>query len=163
MGMKKRTYKSIVSVIIALLILQVIPVSSGFDNKEAKASTTTLKVLEIVDQTDDPSQLSVIKNGSNYSLDITTVSMKQFVAKREELDGKYDAIAITEGTYSSNGRGYCKGCHDTKAYQNDITNLKADEIIKDFINRKQLVILHRSSIRTGTKLNNKFQQYLSEI
>ena len=29
--------------------------------------------------------------------------MKQFVASREELDGKYDIIAIPEGTYSTVG------------------------------------------------------------
>ncbi|MGM9954460.1 MAG: DUF5057 domain-containing protein, partial [Peribacillus sp.] len=82
------------------------------------------------------------------------MTMKKFVAQREELDGKYDVIAIMEGNYTSDP--VKNKDHDTKAVMNDITNLKVNEIINDFIQKGQPVILHTKSLATGSKLKAKF-------
>ncbi len=130
-----------------------------------------LDVLEII--ANDTSQLVQFPN-ANQEFNITTMRMKEFVATNEELDGKYDVIMISDGDYNpagisgipySGGSDAQKKAHNTTNIQNDITNLKADQIIKSFIDKGQAVILHKGSITkytTNSKLNNKFKSYLTQ-
>lgn len=117
-----------------------------------------LRVLEIVAKTGDSSQLKGMFGQTSY--DYTVMPMKKFVAQREELDGLYDVIAIMDGDYNSlpvSGKN-----HDTKLVMNDITDLKAKEIITDFINKGQPVILSSKGIIKATKLKKNFNSYLSK-
>ena len=93
------------------------------------------------------SKLSTPLKGEDF--EITTITMKQFVASREEMDGKYDIIAIPEGTYSP--AGVQGKDHATTNVLNDITNLKANEIITQFINKGQPVILESKSLQNSTR------------
>lgn len=114
-----------------------------------------LQILEVIDK--GASKLSTSLQNENF--EITTITMKQFVASREEFDGKYDIIAIPEGTYSTTGVQQKE--HNTQDVLNDITNLKANEIINQFINKGQPVILEKNAIQNGdgAKLQTHFGQY----
>ncbi|WCN38542.1 DUF5057 domain-containing protein [Aneurinibacillus uraniidurans] len=125
--------------------------------------TTKIRVLEITDkknvdsngeETGVPSELGNL--GNKYV--VTTISMKRFVALREELDGKYDVIYIGSGTYSTTG---VQGKdHNTKAVMNDITNLKAKEIREKFIEKGQPVVLHEDIFKdSASKLKANFYTY----
>lgn len=120
-----------------------------------QASGPNLRILEIV--TSGDSQLKNLFGQTKY--DYTVMTMKKFVAQREELDGKYDVIAIMDGEYNS--KPVSGSNHNTTGVMNDITNLKAKEIITDFINKGQPVILSSKGIPKATKLSNNFQRYLS--
>lgn len=91
--------KKIVTIIVVILLLFSLVIQ--ITNDKAKADTTTapkLKVLEIVDT--GSSKLANVLDSNKYS--VTTITMKQFVASRDELDGEYDIIAIPDGrTYST--------------------------------------------------------------
>ncbi|WP_308637910.1 DUF5057 domain-containing protein [Paenibacillus silvisoli] len=105
------------------------------------------KLLEITESGSSDLQ-SVIGTKPNVSID--TISMKRFVALRGELDGKYDAIYIGKGNYNpskvalttSSNR---EASHDTKDLENDITMLKANEIVNNFITKGQLVFIYSDS------------------
>lgn len=121
-------------------------------------ATTSFKgeVLEIVDK------LSNSKLSSNSSYNVKTMTMKDFVAQRSDMDGVYDAIYFGEGTYNpelprlnpdlsnenslntDNTRDIRTNAHNTTDIMNDITKLKANEIIKDYINKGLLVVFHNS-------------------
>ncbi|MFJ7744243.1 DUF5057 domain-containing protein [Peribacillus sp. NPDC097295] len=115
-----------------------------------------LRILEIV--ATGNSQLKGILGENSY--EYTLMTMKKFVAQREELDGKYDVIAIMGGDYNSNPVKSNKD-HNTTTVMNDITNLKANEIINDFIKKGQPVILSSKGIPKATKLKANFEHYLS--
>ncbi|WP_052343500.1 DUF5057 domain-containing protein [Bacillus massiliigorillae] len=164
-----KTYKQRIRIIsllgIAILVCQLFfPYIDKV--KKVEAASSDFEILEIVPTSDSTSQLDGNIKVSGVNFKVTTMPMKKFVAQRDELDGKYDAIAIVKGTYTSNGVNLSQGreaAHKTTSVMNDITNLRADEIIKDFINKGQLVILHQDSIKTGTNLNNKFNAYISNL
>lgn len=129
-----------------------------------------LDVLEIIKEGN--SQLAQYPN-VNQIFNIHTMRMKEFVATNEELDGKYDVIMISSGDYNpagisgipySGGSDNQKKAHNTTNVLNDITNLKADQIINNFINKGQPVILHKESIQaySNSKLYNKFNPYLTQ-
>ncbi|WP_181438850.1 DUF5057 domain-containing protein [Paenibacillus sambharensis] len=129
-----------------------------------------VKILEITDtgSSDIQSSLSPIPY-----IEVETMSMKRFVALRGDLDGKYDAIYIGKGSYnpetvpvttSSNRESW----HDTKHVMNDITMLKANEIIQHYINKGLLVMLYSdAALRSGVlhqspqkgKLYSAFSRY----
>lgn len=117
--------------------------------------TPKLKMLEIIGT--GSSKLSTPLKNENF--EITTITMKKFVASREEFDGKYDMVAIPEGTYSTTG--VQRKDHATTNVMNDITNLKANEIIDQFIKKGQPVILEKNAIQNGGKLKNHFGKYTS--
>ncbi len=112
---------------------------------------------------------SALGNLSSFSL--KTVSMKTFVAQREDLAGNYDVVYIGSGRYSSAGVSYNHMedmsdqksrtlAHNTLSVMNDITNLKAQEIKREFIDKGQLVILHEDTVKqSGVKLKSNFQSY----
>ncbi|MFD2369058.1 DUF5057 domain-containing protein [Brevibacillus sp. GCM10020057] len=128
------------------------------------------KILEITDS--GISELSTqMLPSTEYA--ITTMSMKRFVAIREELDGRYDAIYIGSGKYSTaqvsypnmtnqNSQSERANAHNTKDIMNDITNLKAEAIKKEFISKGQLVVLHTDTVTKNTgKLKSQFIGYKS--
>ncbi|HEY2492042.1 MAG TPA: DUF5057 domain-containing protein [Paenibacillus sp.] len=101
-----------------------------------------IRILEISDDGSDGSSYalhSALAQQENITVD--TIPMKQFVAQHDNLNGKYDAIYIGKGTYST-------------LLMNDITHLKADEIIKEYINKGLPVILHKDVM---TQVANKNQ------
>ncbi|WP_409297410.1 DUF5057 domain-containing protein [Peribacillus sp. SCS-26] len=113
-----------------------------------------LKMLEIIDR--GGSKLAPILGEDLNKFEHKVMTMKKFVALREELDGQYDIIAIMEGAYSS--AGITNKIHNTENVQNDITNLKADEIIRNYIDKGLPVILDRKTINADTSriLKEKF-------
>lgn len=119
------------------------------------------QVLEIVEN--GGSQLkSVLGDKTGY--EYNTYRMKSFVALREELDGKYDFIYIGSGNFTPEKVGNYTDrslAHNTTNKQNDITKLKALEIINDFVEKNQLVILHTDILRTSSsELFKHFGRYL---
>ncbi|MCZ8519771.1 MULTISPECIES: DUF5057 domain-containing protein [Paenibacillus] len=120
------------------------------------------RILEITDS--GTSDLSGILAGNTSQVELTTLRMKKFVALREDLDGRYDAIYIGKGTYNPTGLPAYNNTtqkHDTTNLQNDITKLKAKEIIDNFVNKGLPVILHTdvlNQVQTG-KLYTAFSPY----
>lgn len=141
----KRIY--LFTVTILLLLLLVLPLKNHFTNVEASSNDYQIRMLEITDS--GSSELTSLKAGlSNFTVD--TMSMKRFVALRDDLDGRYDAIYIGKGTYNpaqvsnqqpASEENRAKAL-DTKNMKNDITHLKADQITKEFINKGLYVFLH---------------------
>lgn len=109
------------------------------------AGQTTINLLEITEN--GTSDLSGLSN-SNFKLDLTTYSMKQFVASRDYLDGKYDAVYIGRGTYSTAAASLAL---DTSSKQNDITNLKATELNNYFVNKGLPLIVYSDSTSGALK------------
>ncbi|ANF95737.1 DUF5057 domain-containing protein [Paenibacillus bovis] len=129
---KKRRF-TLVLLLIGLLSIPLIHMMAG-------ASTPyQIRILEINDNGDFA--LSTQLQGTS-NVTVTTMRMKQFVALREDLDGKYDAIYIGKGTYST--AGVSGQDHNTAAVMNDITHLKADTIVNSYIAKGLPVILHTS-------------------
>jgi uncharacterized protein YjdB len=119
--------------------------------------TTTVDIIKVLEVTE--SGLSDLSSIFGPLLYIDTYSMKEFVASRDYLDGKYDAIYIGKGTISSSKKPYTisllstqtqgsstqSSNHNTSLIQNDITQLKANEITNDFINKGLPVIFYSDS------------------
>lgn len=150
------------SILFLSLFLQYFPASANNGNS-FPVINPKLKVLEIVDFGDSSIKKTLEDTGSFL---VETVTMKQFVASREELDGKYDFIAISDGKYTKqtvkelidNGTSRAKA-HETTNIQNDITNLKATEIVEQFINKGQPIILERHSVKNDGILESNFGRY----
>ncbi|WP_129079781.1 DUF5057 domain-containing protein [Anaerobacillus alkaliphilus] len=153
--MRKKLFKCLLATI---LVLSSFPFASLLDSSVEASTSMKKRVLEIVDSGE--SQLKSVLGTSGYEID--TIRMKRFVALREELDGKYDFIYIGSGNYST-AQVPTEQTFNTTNLMNDITNLKADEIINDYINKNQLVILHNDTItKNNDKLKNKFIKYTTE-
>lgn len=154
--------KKVLNVLIMFLLVFGISIQPGLnihvvnavDNcSKADSFSPKLKVLEIIDPNGTP--LSWDKSKFN----VTQMEMKKFVASREEIDGKYDLIAISKGLYSTQAVQGTE--HNTTLVMNDITNLKANEIITQFIDKGQPVILEKNSMLNGRKgkLQANFSKY----
>ncbi|KAA1186875.1 DUF5057 domain-containing protein [Paenibacillus sp. B2(2019)] len=154
-AINKRIY--LFTVTILLLLLLVLPLKNHFTNVEASSNDYQIRMLEITES--GISELASLKTGiSNLTID--TMSMKRFVALRDDLDGRYDAVYIGKGTYSTSG--VSGKDHNTKAVMNDITNLKAKEITDYFINKGLYVIFHKQPFSAPTQngiLYNTFNTY----
>ncbi len=108
-----------------------------------------IKILEIVDNGSFVLR-DALAGTDNVTVD--TMRMKTFVAMREELNGKYDAVYFGEGTYStaqpstftSGPNNEQRKAHNTTDKLNDITKLKADQIAQDYIQLGLPVIFHAS-------------------
>ncbi|WP_409289561.1 DUF5057 domain-containing protein [Peribacillus sp. SCS-37] len=123
-------------------------------SSDIPAFSPKLKILEIIDR--GSSKLAPILGEDLNKFEHKVMTMKKFVALREELDGQYDIIAVMEGDYSS--AGVLNKTHNTEPVQNDITNLKANEIIRNYIDKGLPVILDRKTINADTSriLKEKF-------
>lgn len=129
-----------------LLLLLVLPIKNHFMNVDASSNEYQIRMLEVTEN--GVSELASLKTGiSNLTID--TMSMKRFVALRDDLDGRYDAVYIGRGTYSTSG--VSGKDHNTKAVMNDITNLKAKEITDYFINKGLYVIFHKQPFSAPTQ------------
>lgn len=142
-----------------LLLLLVLPIKNHFMNVDASSNEYQIRMLEVTES--GVSELASLKTGiSNLTID--TMSMKRFVALRDDLDGRYDAVYIGKGTYSTSG--VSGKDHNTKAVMNDITALKAKEITDYFINKGLYVLLNKEPFDTQTTnqrgiLYNTFNTY----
>ncbi|SDS78579.1 Ig-like domain (group 2) [Paenibacillaceae bacterium GAS479] len=111
---------------------------------EAAGVSDSIKILEITDS--GTSDLSSLLREPDYS--ISSMSMKKFVATRTELEGMYDAVYIGKGKYSPETLPLLdtpkerNENHNTKEKLNDITRLKAQELIDGYVNRGLLVLLY---------------------
>ncbi|MEK5399625.1 DUF5057 domain-containing protein [Paenibacillus sp. FSL K6-2859] len=153
----KRIY--LFTVTILLLLLLVLPLKNHFTNVEASSNDYQIRMLEVTES--GVSELASLKTGIS-GLTIDTMSMKRFVALRDDLDGKYDAIYIGKGTY--NKSGVSGKDHNTKAVMNDITALKAKEITDYFINKGLYVLINKEPFDNQTTnqrgiLYNTFNTY----
>lgn len=153
----KRIY--LFTVTILLLLLLVLPLKNHFMNVEASSNDYQIRMLEVTEN--GTSELASLTSGlSNFTID--TMSMKRFVALRDDLDGRYDAVYIGKGTYSTNG--VSGKDHNTKAVMNDITALKAKEITDYFINKGLYVLINKEPFDKQTTnqrgiLYNTFNTY----
>ena len=113
-------------------------------------------------------------------LNITQMSMPEFISNIEKINGKYDLVYIGDKVvnnidYSalgakptkippkaSNGSFMANGSYSTEYYsENDITNKRALEL-EEFINSGQLTIFNNKIFNNtfkNTKLYNNFQKY----
>ncbi|NBD25350.1 DUF5057 domain-containing protein [Paenibacillus glycinis] len=117
------------------------------DSGDAASFRYAQNVTKLLEITDNGTSDLLPVLGALPAVSIETISMKRFVALRGELDGKYDAIYIGKGQYnpakvphtSSDNRA---ASHNTTNLENDITMLKANEIVDQFIAKGQLVFLY---------------------
>lgn len=141
----KRIY--LFTVTILLLLLLVLPLKNHFTNVEASSNDYQIRMLEVTEN--GVSELASLKSGIS-DLTIDTMSMKRFVALRDDLDGRYDAVYIGRGTYNpaqvsdqrSTSEENRARALDTRNMKNDITRLKADQITEEFINKGLYVFFH---------------------
>lgn len=132
-----------------------------FTTAEANSSAYKIRLLEITDS--GSTDLSFLKK-EKIGITVETMSMKKFVSLRNDLNGLYDAIYIGSGVYSTKpvqGKD-----HNTKTVMNDITKLKANEIIDNYINKGLYVFIHTQPFneRQGGEpgnLYNHFNKYRS--
>ncbi|WP_249901027.1 DUF5057 domain-containing protein [Paenibacillus sp. PK3_47] len=148
----------------ALVLLIVLLVQLFSPNVEASDNNYPIRILEITDPTSaslgaDGSELDELKQLSNVTVD--TVTMKKFVSLREDWDGKYDAIYVGRGNFnkaliasnSSTNDSNRDKAHNTLAVQNDITSLKAKEIIDYYINKGLYVFFQEETFSAQAKDN----------
>ncbi|WP_409301975.1 DUF5057 domain-containing protein [Peribacillus sp. SCS-155] len=166
--MKKIKHIFVAFIILCSVIFQLHPdpADAGYGN-ELPDFSPKYKILEIIDVGNVSKLRGILDRDDSY--EITTMTMKKFVAMREELDGQYDLIAIMEGNYNpeklntkDKTLSERSTAHNTTGKMNDITVLKANEIIDQFINKDQPVILDRATFETGTILYNKFRPFLND-
>jgi uncharacterized protein YjdB len=158
-----RAFSNFFTKLILIALIGSLLISTGLTPPKATASGVNgpIHILEIVEANGTDSQpLSELKPllgtkvNPNYIID--TVRMKTFVALRDELDGKYDAIYIGKGSYSSTRA--TNNVHNTTAIQNDITLLKMNEISKYYIERGLPVIVYSQRNNTGSSGNGALYQ-----
>lgn len=157
--------KKLMSIVLTLVLI----LSSFLPLHSSKASNDTaqvgpkLKVLEIIDYGESKIKQALEKTDL---FQVETTTMKKFVASRDEIDGNYDFIAISKGAYSTKTVGIDvknrEAAHKTTEIMNDITNLKADEIINQFIKKGQPVLLERGSMNNRGKLQSKLANFNNE-
>jgi uncharacterized protein YjdB len=152
--------KRALSVLLSCLLF--VPLLTPFSVGHADANKVVFEVLEIVSHLSSPSPLEKAI-GNRNDMNITTMTMKRFVALRDELDGKYDAIVISEGNYNPAGVGNYSNraaAHDTTNKLNDITRLRAQQIKQFYIDKGLPVFLHEDVLNyPNSKLYQHFAQY----
>lgn len=117
---------------------------------DADQNSYPVRLLEVTE--DGTSQLTSLKTDFP-DFTVVTMSMKRFVALRDDLDGQYDGIFIGKGTYSPITLGNLKdkdvpvrsAAMNTSLIQNDITRLRVDDINKLFIMKGLYVIFHEQT------------------
>ncbi|MEK0316897.1 DUF5057 domain-containing protein [Cohnella sp. 56] len=113
------------------------------------SSAQEIRVLEITD--DGTSELlPLLGESKDPVFKIESLRMKQFVAQRDELDGRYDAIYIGKGAYNATPVWQDDRDHNTKSIMNDITNLKMNEIKTAYIDRGLPVIAYSQKTKTSS-------------
>lgn len=162
-----------------LLALVLISVPFGIWKAMASDPPYKIKILEIVDNPKPDGSYSLSSAlGVNGNVVVETMRMKKFVALRDELDGKYDAIyfgaekAENSGFYSteqpskftSQSGDAQSQAHDTTKKMNDITKLKVKEITEKYI-RRNLPVIFNTAIgdnQPSGELRSFYNTYLTE-
>ncbi|WP_214859618.1 DUF5057 domain-containing protein [Exiguobacterium sp. s161] len=132
----------------------------------SKAATgEKFKILEIRDDWSatnriDPgttiTSLSLLKELNTSQYEIKMMTVKELNASRFSLDGAFDAIvfdpSIFTGTdrYSITVSDSKSKQHNTSNIENDITKLKANEILKNYIQKGLPVFLHADVLTHAT-------------
>lgn len=129
-----------------------------------------LNVLEIQpDRNFELTQSSSCIFGMADTINLTQMSMPQFISNIDKINGKYDVVYVGNKSeiYTNIGAKVTKlpqgGTTDSVEYysENDITNKRASDII-DFINSGQLIIFSNSVFNNNkTKLYKNFNSYLN--
>jgi choice-of-anchor A domain-containing protein len=146
-----KLYKYSIPLTILGIFILVIPFYL-FNVNADQGSIYQIRILEINDN--GPFDLQTELQGQK-NITVDTIRMKQFVAQRDELNGKYDAIYIGKGAYSTTSAATFTAqngvkqsdAHKTTTLMNDITHLKANEITDNYINKGLPVILHKDVLR----------------
>ncbi|MCM3750064.1 DUF5057 domain-containing protein [Paenibacillus pasadenensis] len=138
--------RSVLSVVMAFMLLFISLLLPWPHQGNAAAASPSIRILEITDS--GVSDLSPLLSQSGYAVE--TMSMKRFVASRTELDGLYDAVYIGKGKYNPETLPLLddsnrENSQNTKTKLNDITRLKAQELIDGYVNKGLLVILYSDS------------------
>ncbi|WEK53400.1 MAG: DUF5057 domain-containing protein [Candidatus Cohnella colombiensis] len=139
--------------ILALLILTIEPVATHLNTSYAATSTTEIRILEITESGTSDLQ-SILGSSSNPSYIIDTIKMKRFIALRDELDGKYDAVYIGKGVYNATQVQANERDHNTTAKENDMTNLKIRELTNAYISRGLPFIVYSQRDSSSTTTGN---------
>ncbi|RED61707.1 DUF5057 domain-containing protein [Cohnella lupini] len=126
----------------------------------ANGTVSEIRILEITDS--GASDLSrILSSSTNPTYALTTIKMKQFVAYRDELDGKYDAIYIGKGSYNSTQATTNE--HNTTGIENDITLLKMNQLIDFYIDRGLPVIAYSQKDTNSSRNDGALYQKTAGI
>lgn len=137
---------------ILLFALALVSVPFGIWKVLASAPPYEIKILEITDNPENGTYVLAEALKGTEHVSVETMRMKKFVALRDELDGKYDAIYFGAGTYNAEKPKAFPSVdvdaqakeHDTTNKMNDITNLKVKEITDKYISKGLPVIFNRA-------------------
>ncbi|OWA36217.1 hypothetical protein B9G55_10235 [Saccharibacillus sp. O16] len=156
---------------ILLLALVLVSVPFGIWRALAAAPPYEIKILEITDNPVNGKYPLAEALKDTQHVTVETMRMKKFVALRDELDGKYDAVYFGAGTYNPelpkafpnvDVNAQAKE-HDTTNKMNDITKLKVKEITDKYISNGLPVIFNRAiaANQPSGNLRTFYNNYLS--
>ncbi|THF76945.1 DUF5057 domain-containing protein [Cohnella fermenti] len=120
------------------------------------STQSEIRILEITDSGESDLS-SLFASYTSPKITVETLRMKQFVALRDDLDGKYDAIYIGKGSYNATLVGTDQN-HNTTDLMNDITDLKMNEIKADYIERGLPVIVYSQGANSSTSGSGAYFQ-----
>ncbi|WP_158602186.1 DUF5057 domain-containing protein [Cohnella endophytica] len=158
----KTTLRTYITLVLVVTILTSLMVTVRPDQTNAAASDPAMeiRVLEITEN-GSSDIYSLLKDYSNPKYVITTMKMKKFVALRDEMDGTYDAVYIGKGVYNSTKA--TNNTHNTSSIENDITNLKFNQIKQFYIDRGLPVIVYSQTTSNGNNSNGALYQNTAGI
>lgn len=145
---------------LALAILLIFSSFTYIHEPHSKAATgEKFKILEIRDDWSttnriDPgttiTSLSLLKDLNTSQYEIKMMTVKELNASRFPLDGAFDAIvfdpsinSVDKDKYSTELSIFDKKSHNTSKIENDITQLKSNEILNAFVRKGLPVYLHK--------------------
>ncbi|XCA82647.1 DUF5057 domain-containing protein [Exiguobacterium mexicanum] len=173
-----------VAVFAVIVFLASLLISTLFEIYTTVSANTSVKpvILELTDIAEVnknttsvtykiPSQLNL---GTGYT--VQTMTMKQFNASREDLLGRYDAVVFgpsratdTQAKYSGSTVTYnsdlsgsnairpvTSASHNTTEHDNDITELKAQQLQRELLSNGVPVLLHEDVFVTKNNQSKKF-------
>ncbi|MER2124114.1 MAG: DUF5057 domain-containing protein [Exiguobacterium indicum] len=150
---------------LALAILLIFSSFTYIHEPHLKAATgEKFKILEIRDDWSttnriDPgttiTSLSLLKDLDTSQYDIKMMTVKELNASRFPLDGAFDAIVFDPSVFTGIDRYAVKisdtsKLHNTSKIENDITQLKANEILTNYIQKGLPVFLHSDVLTHAT-------------
>lgn len=149
--MKRLARLFIVSLLIFTSFTYIQPPHTKAENGEK------FKILEIrdawsIDNRIDPKTVisSMLTELKPDQYDIKMMTVKELNASRFPLDGAFDAIVFDSSIYSKDEEKYSiklsefdKKSHNTSRIENDITQLKSNEILNAYVRKDLPVYLHK--------------------
>lgn len=150
---------------LALAILLIFSSFTYIHEPHSKAATgEKFKILEIRDDWSttnriDPgttiTSLSLLKELSTSQYEIKMMTVKELNASRFPLDGAFDAIVFDPSVFTGEDRYSVKVSdtskkHNTSKIENDVTKLKANEILTNYIQKGLPVFLHTDVLTHAT-------------